>query len=92
MNNFYSICLLTATTAASTGYNWGVMAIIALVGGLIIGLIYSLCLKGQLTSVVKNDTAADYTRENSFKVETKKDMFLYSKVEKEEKPKEEPQK
>ena len=90
--NFYNICLLTATAAESTGYNFGKMIIIALAGGLIIGFIYAMCLKGQLTSVVKNDTAADYTRDNSFKVETKKDMFLYSKVEKEEKPKEQPEK
>lgn len=85
--NLYNICVLTAAASESAGYNWVKMIIIALVVGLLIGLIYAMCLKGQLTSVVKNDTAADYTRPGSFKVETKRDIFLYTKVEKEEKPK-----
>ena len=60
--------------------------IIALVIGLIVGFIYAMALKGQLTSVYKNDSAADYTRDNSFVVADKKDIFMYSKTEKTAKP------
>ena len=62
------------------------IAIISLVIALIVAFIRMMSLKGQLTSVHKNDTAADYTRDKSFKVDTKKDLFLYSKVDKKEKP------
>ena len=55
--------------------------------GLIVGLLYALSLKSQLTSVYKNETAADYVRPASFKVADKKDIFMYSKTEKTEKPK-----
>lgn len=80
--------LLTATPEG--GMNWILKALLIAVGiGLVVGLIYASILKGELTSVYKNDTAADYTREGSFKVETSRDLFLYSKTEKEEKPQEE---
>ena len=62
-----------------------VLVVIAVIA-LIVGLIRILCLKGQLTSVHKSESAADYTRDNSFKLETKRDLFLYSKTEKKEKP------
>lgn len=62
------------------------MVLIAIGIGLLIGLILSLRLKSQLKSVRKNDSAADYTVSGSFKVERKKDAFLYSKTEREEKP------
>lgn len=90
MNMLLTICVLASDAVENAGYDWVKMIIIAVVGGLVIGLLYALRLKGQLTSVYKNDSAADYTREKSFKVEASKDNFLYSKVEKEEKPKENP--
>ena len=62
------------------------IAIVSVVIALIVAFIRNMSLKGQLTSVHKNDTAADYTRDKSFKVETSKDLFLYSKVDKKEKP------
>ena len=50
-----------------------------------VGFIRMMILKGQLTSVHKSESAADYTRDKSFRVDTKRDLFLYSKVDKKEK-------
>lgn len=84
---FSTMAILTEASADVAQDNWIVTAlIISLCIGLLVGLIYALILKGQLTSVYKNDSAADYTKANSFKVEIRKDTFLYSKTEKEEKP------
>lgn len=86
--------VLTATKGieALKQANWVSVIVIALVIGLIIGLIRTFSLKGQLTSVYKNDTAVDYTRDKSFVVDEKRDLFLYSKTTKEEKPQNEGQK
>ena len=73
-------------TEGADGFGFGTKLIISLVIGLIVGFIYAMVLKGQLTSVYKNDSAADYTRDNSFVVSDKKDIFMYSKTEKTAKP------
>ena len=85
MNN---IILLLEVTAEVTkkAPNFKVILIASLVIAIIVGLLRMLSLMGQLTSVHKNESAADYTRNNSFKVETSRDLFLYSKTEKKEKP------
>ena len=85
MNTLLTIISLTATTA-DAGFDWVRAIIIALGVGLMAAFITAMSLKGQLTSVYKNDSAADYTKSGSFKVETRKDTFLYSKTEKEPKP------
>ena len=61
--------------------------IIAIIIGLICGFIRSLILKSELTSVYKNDSATDYTRAGSFKLQGKKDIFLGTKTEVFDKPK-----
>lgn len=76
-----------AEAPANVSFNAGKKIIIALVVGLIVGLIYAMSLKSQLTSVYKNESAADYTRDKSFKLTGQRDIFLYSKTEKSEKPK-----
>lgn len=77
----------TAATVAASPTDWLVKAlIISVVIGAVIGLVRALSLKSQLVSVHRNDSAADYTRDKSFKVELSRDSFLYSKTEKEEKP------
>lgn len=91
MNTLLSILVLTATDAAGTSINWKTLIIVAVVIGLIVAGIRALILKGQLTSVFKNDSAGDYTKPNSFKVELSKEFFLYSKTEKEEKKEAQPQ-
>ena len=85
MNTYYLFAVLD-TAVASSGPDWLKMVLISLGVGLVFGLIVCLSLKGQLKSVYKNDSAADYTVPGSFKVERRKDSFLYSKTEKEEKP------
>ena len=85
MNMYYIIAEATAA-ATKQGPNYKTILIASIVIALIVGLIRILCLKGQLTSVHKSESAADYTRDNSFKLETKRDLFLYSKTEKKEKP------
>ena len=85
MNNMM-IMLVVAEEAAKKAPNFKVILIASLIIALIVGLLRMLSLKGQLTSVHKSESAADYTRDKSFKVETSKDLFLYSKVDKKEKP------
>lgn len=82
-------CFSTVVLTETADGEWSIVnvLIISLVVGLICGLIRALSLKGQLTSVYKNNSAADYTRANSFKVTTSKDIFLGSKTETFEKPK-----
>lgn len=83
---FMDIITPSVSADSEGGLNWIVKAlIIAVVIGLVVGFIRAMALKSQLTSVYKKDSAADYTRDKSFKVDTKKDTFLYSKTEKKEK-------
>lgn len=90
MNTFLNVLVLTATEAASKSINWKTLIIVAVIIGLIVAGIRALILKGQLTSVFKNDSAGDYTKPNSFKVEVSREFFLYSKTEKEEKQEAQP--
>ena len=84
MNNMM-IMLVVAEEAAKKAPNFKVILIASLVIALIVGLLRMLSLKGQLTSVHKSESAADYTRDKSFRVDTSRDLFLYSKTEKKEK-------
>lgn len=86
------VCTYVCAAAITLPEDWLKRLGIAVVIGLIIGLIYASILKGQLKSVIKNDSAADYKRPGSFKLEESRDTFLYSKTEKKEKPKNNEQK
>lgn len=79
--------LTAASASAKADPNWLRMVIISVVIGLLVGLIYALILKGSLTSVHRNDAAADYVRPGSFKLEREQDSFMYSETDKKEKPK-----
>ncbi|MBR6307454.1 MAG: hypothetical protein IKR39_02500 [Lachnospiraceae bacterium] len=85
MNLFFIVAEAT-TEVVKQGPNFKTICIVSLIIALVVGLLRMLSLKGQLTSVHKNESAVDYTRDNSFKLETKRDLFLYSKVDKKEKP------
>ncbi len=76
-------------TSGAGEYHWGTAIIISLVIGLICGFGRALALKSQLTSVYKNNSASDYTRKGSFKVTGQRDIFLGSKTETVDKPKQE---
>jgi len=84
MNTLFTVVSLTS--ASTTDFDWVKAIAMALLIGLLFAFITAMGLKGQLTSVYKNDSAADYTKSGSFKLETKRDTFLYSKTEKEPKP------
>ena len=58
----------------SLHFGWYIAAV---VGGLLIGLIYAESVKAQLTSVSMQHGADDYIRKNSFKLSVKRDSFLY---------------
>ena len=86
MDLYMMLPSVALTAGGEVSFDFLTKLIVSLVIGLIVGLIYAAVLKGQLTSVYKNNTAADYKRENSFKVTLNKDTFLYSKTEKTEIP------
>lgn len=65
------------------------LIIIALVIGLIISLIVMLSHKGQLKSVRFEHSAANYVKAGSVNVPVKREIYLYKKVEKRAKPKDE---
>lgn len=52
----------------------------AIVGGLVIGLIVALVLKGQLKSIRRQTRANDYVKSGSMHVTHSKDIYLYRKV------------
>lgn len=60
---------------------------IAIGVGALIALIICLVWRGQLKSVRARQSAVDYVRSGSFNVTRSRDIFLYSKLERREKPK-----
>jgi len=79
-----------AVLTEAAGKPIGKIVLYAVIIGVICGFIYALALKSQLTSVYKNNSASDYTRKDSFKVTFRKEIFLGSKTETIEKPKQAP--
>ncbi len=67
-------------------FNAGRSLLIALIVGLVAGGIGVLILFLNLKSVHRQSGAADYRKPGSFQLETKRDIYLYRKVEREEKP------
>ena len=86
MSVLLNIVVLASFVEKIAAVNYKTIIIASLVIALIVGFIRMMILKGQLTSVHKSESAADYTRDKSFRVDTKRDLFLYSKVDKKEKP------
>ncbi len=62
------------------------MIIIAVVAGLLIGLIGTGVLKGELRSVASKTQANSYMVQGSLNISGRNEIFLYSKEEKREKP------
>ncbi len=61
-------------------FKFGQSGIIAVVAGLIAGLIRSGSLKSQLKSVASKSEANNYIKPGSFKLNVSRDIFLYRKV------------
>ena len=66
-------------------FNTGMALVIAVVGGLVIGLLYTGKLKGQLQSVQAQRAASGYVKQNSLNVTNSRDFFLYRNVTRTEK-------
>lgn len=97
---FALICFFATTlTAFAEGteeavkapFDVGKSVIIALVIGFIIALIVTLAMKGRLKSVRSRDNARDYIKKDSLNITVRRDTFLYSRVERTPKQRNEPQ-
>jgi uncharacterized protein len=67
-------------------FNKGMALVIALIAGFIIGKIYAGKLKGELTSVRRQNAAVGYVREGSLNVTNSNEFFLYRNVSRSAKP------
>lgn len=81
-----AICTAAPVAEAASSPDILKMVLIALGVGLLAGFIHAISLKSALTSVHKNDSAADYERENSFVVERQSDNYVYSNTKRTELP------
>lgn len=97
---FALICFFATTlTAFAEGaeevvkepFNVGKSIIIALIVGFIIALTVTLAMKGKLKSVRSRDNARDYIKKDSLNITVSRDTFLYSRVERTPKQRNEPQ-
>ena len=66
------------------GFNYPWLIALCAIGG---SFLTTGIMRGQLKSVAKQHEAANYVRKGSFKVTKSRDIFLYRKVDKREKPK-----
>ncbi len=63
------------------------LIIISIVFGLIVGLIFTGGMRAELHTVSKANEAKHYIKDGSMKLTENKDLFLYKKIERTEKPK-----
>lgn len=61
-------------------YHWGRYLAISLGIGLVVALIYTLILRGQLKSVAPNDSAVDYVKSGSMHINHGREIYLYRNV------------
>ena len=67
-------------------YNILLHILIALVIGFFLAFAVVSSMKAKLKSVSKRETAQEYVKQNSLKLTTKTERYLYSKTEKRDKP------
>ena len=60
--------------------------IVCIIIGVVLALIISLVLKGQLKTVHQENGAASYIEEGSFQLSEQRDIFLYERVTRTAKP------
>ena len=78
----------TAFAAGSGGSDGGVLPIvIGAAVGVVVAVIIMLCLKGQLKSVHMEHAARNYIKQGSFHLTTSREIYLYKKLDRTEKPK-----
>ena len=83
------LCMsVTAFAAGSGGSDSSVMPIvIGAAIGVIVAVIIMLCLKGQLSSVHMEHAARNYIKQGSFRLTTSREIYLYKKVDRTQKQK-----
>ncbi|MBO5870678.1 MAG: TPM domain-containing protein [Clostridia bacterium] len=88
VNDYYGGLYAFAEAANDElSFSIGTNLLIWLAVGLVVALIVTSVMKGQLKSVRFNDTAREYVRPNSFNLEHSRDLYLYSTVSRVAKPK-----
>jgi len=79
---------VTAFAAGGSGSDGGVFPIVVgAVIGVIVAIIVMLCIKAQLSSVHMQHAAKNYIKPGSFHLTTSREIYLYKKVDRQEKPK-----
>lgn len=76
----------TIVNANGDTYNIPIHILIALVIGFIVAFLTVSGMKAKLKSVEKRETAQEYVKQNSLRLSTKSDRFLYVKKDRREKP------
>lgn len=71
---------------AEAGYPLAKYVLISAIIGLVVALIGTAALKGQLKTVAPKNEASDYVKPGSMRVHVERDLFLYRHVEREKKP------
>lgn len=79
---------VTAFAEGSGGSGSGSMSIVVgVIVGIIIAVIVMLCLKGQLKTVRMEHAAKSYIKQGSFHLTTSREIYLYKKVDRTQKQK-----
>lgn len=87
-NDYYGGFISFAQAADDElSFSFGSNLLICFGVGLVLALIVTEVMKGQLKSVRANDTAREYVRPDSFNLEHSRDLFLYSSVSRVARPK-----
>lgn len=68
-------------------FRLGYSVFVALVAGLIVAVVVTACMKGQLKSVRSQPGASSYVKDGSMNVTESREIFLYSNLSRREKPK-----
>lgn len=68
-------------------FRLGFSVCVSLAAGLILAVVVTACMKGQLKSVRSQPGASSYVKDQSLNVTESRDIFLYSNVRRREKPK-----
>jgi len=87
-STFADLCdEILAEARAGTPFLSGKRLIVSLIIGVIIALIVTGIMKGQLKSVRYQPAASSYLRNNSFSLKVSRDLYLYSRISRQPKPK-----
>ena len=84
MQSLTTVCTITVN---GDSFNILLHILIALAIGFLLAFLVVSSMKAKLKSVANRENAKEYVKQNSLKLTSKSERFLYSKVDKREKPK-----